>query len=140
MKTRSPINVPLGYCRRCGYDLRGLSSSLCPECGARFDPADPSTFDRNRRSQRIRGAWRVLLILAALFTALSALAAFTIWVGWHSEQATVRSLNDIGPVATFAKVGPVWLDTILGSRFSPYLDRVAKRRPGLRFLADNRTN
>ncbi len=25
---------PEGHCRRCGYDLRGLSGEKCPECGA----------------------------------------------------------------------------------------------------------
>lgn len=26
--------VPPGRCARCGYDLRGITSSRCPECGA----------------------------------------------------------------------------------------------------------
>lgn len=26
-----------GACAACGYDLRGLSDSICPECGTRFD-------------------------------------------------------------------------------------------------------
>jgi hypothetical protein len=25
-----------GYCRRCGYDLRGLTEERCPECGTAF--------------------------------------------------------------------------------------------------------
>ncbi|MCP4589978.1 MAG: hypothetical protein GY842_04485 [bacterium] len=29
-----------GHCRACGYNLRGLPSNVCPECGFRFDPAD----------------------------------------------------------------------------------------------------
>jgi DNA-directed RNA polymerase subunit RPC12/RpoP len=29
-----------GHCRSCGYDLRGLPSNVCPECGFRFDNAD----------------------------------------------------------------------------------------------------
>src|SRR5262249_24022897 len=32
------------HCLRCRYVLVGLESSTCPECGAPFDPADPSTY------------------------------------------------------------------------------------------------
>ena len=28
-----------GMCRRCEYDLRGLSEPRCPECGTPFDPS-----------------------------------------------------------------------------------------------------
>ena len=27
---------PRGHCRRCGYNLTGLTESRCPECGAGF--------------------------------------------------------------------------------------------------------
>lgn len=30
---------PVGYCRKCGYDLRG-SSTKCPECGLLIEPGD----------------------------------------------------------------------------------------------------
>jgi hypothetical protein len=30
---------PPGYCKKCGYDLRGLPLPRCPECGTPFDPA-----------------------------------------------------------------------------------------------------
>ncbi len=28
---------PRGHCRRCGYNLTGLTEARCPECGAGFD-------------------------------------------------------------------------------------------------------
>ena len=31
------INDGVAICERCGYDLRGLTESRCPECGAPFD-------------------------------------------------------------------------------------------------------
>ena len=31
-------------CRHCGYCLRGLESSVCPECGRAFDLHDPNSF------------------------------------------------------------------------------------------------
>jgi hypothetical protein len=33
----------IGGCLGCGYDLRGLTSRQCPECGRAFNPADPAT-------------------------------------------------------------------------------------------------
>ena len=39
--------APAGiYCLTCRYDLRGLTSSRCPECGRVFDPNSASTFSR----------------------------------------------------------------------------------------------
>ena len=32
------------FCRKCRYDLQGLSEPKCPECGAEFDPADSKTY------------------------------------------------------------------------------------------------
>ena len=34
------------YCLTCRYELRGLTSTRCPECGRPFDPASPSTYTR----------------------------------------------------------------------------------------------
>ncbi len=30
---------PRGHCRRCGYNLTGLTEARCPECGAEFEVA-----------------------------------------------------------------------------------------------------
>jgi hypothetical protein len=46
---RSMPRFKAGYCRNCGYNLRGLPSDVCPECGFRFDPTDrqrPSSHDK----------------------------------------------------------------------------------------------
>lgn len=32
-----PVRTP-GFCAKCGYCLRGLTSFRCPECGTEFDP------------------------------------------------------------------------------------------------------
>ncbi|MEM6855091.1 MAG: hypothetical protein AAF593_11850 [Planctomycetota bacterium] len=32
------------YCRRCHYNLQGLDSGVCPECGLAFDPRQPRTY------------------------------------------------------------------------------------------------
>jgi len=40
----------IGNCKTCGYPLLRLPKPRCPECGAPFDPADPTTMDYNRPS------------------------------------------------------------------------------------------
>jgi hypothetical protein len=32
------------YCRKCQYNLRGLTERRCPECGQAFDPADSESY------------------------------------------------------------------------------------------------
>jgi ribosomal protein L37E len=61
-------------CRSCGYQLRGLTQSVCPECGRAFDLADPQTFESRppewRRRRKIRRAVALLaliLIVAVCF-------------------------------------------------------------------------
>jgi hypothetical protein len=43
----SELPAPEGiYCLTCRYDLRGLTSNRCPECGRAFDPGLASTYTR----------------------------------------------------------------------------------------------
>jgi rubredoxin len=59
-------------CRNCGYDLRSLSQSRCPECGRVFNPARPWTYldkpvsGRGRLGAAFGG---VVLIVSPLLTA-----------------------------------------------------------------------
>lgn len=42
-------------CKGCGYQLRGLTEPRCPECGLRFSPSDPWSYDipgRRRPTRR----------------------------------------------------------------------------------------
>ena len=45
-------------CSACEYTLTGLAAGPCPECGLRFDPADPGTFAvLNGFEHRQRQVW-----------------------------------------------------------------------------------
>jgi len=49
--------LPAGaVCLECEYQLRGLSTNVCPECGTSFDPDDPSTYgpQSTRRTKKAR--------------------------------------------------------------------------------------
>jgi len=41
-----PRKTRPGYCRKCGYDLRGLSQPRCPECGKTFVDDSGAASDR----------------------------------------------------------------------------------------------
>jgi hypothetical protein len=46
-----------GRCCQCNYQLRGLTSRRCPECGREFDPHDPETFYSGNSIGRLRKWW-----------------------------------------------------------------------------------
>ena len=54
-----PPNEDGCFCRRCGYDLAGIGSGACPECGQAFDPADPTTFLRHPAQPSTSLRWLV---------------------------------------------------------------------------------
>jgi len=56
MLDKTPIPLE-ARCLTCGYLLRGLPEPVCPECGRRFDPLAPSTFDTKPPEQRRRRRW-----------------------------------------------------------------------------------
>lgn len=57
MSQERESTVALGpnyHCQRCGYNLRGVPSGRCPECGRAFDANDPTTYRASRTPQEIR--------------------------------------------------------------------------------------
>jgi hypothetical protein len=54
-------------CPDCRYDLRGLSESTCPECGARFDLAQLSR-RHERRRRRSRFLWSLAASLFSIYS------------------------------------------------------------------------
>jgi predicted RNA-binding Zn-ribbon protein involved in translation (DUF1610 family) len=59
-------------CWTCGYQLRGLEGSQCPECGRAFDAADVSTFDHRSPIELKRRRIRIgILILIAILLAVA---------------------------------------------------------------------
>lgn len=114
---------PEGFCRQCGYDLRGSSSNRCPECGRIFDPNRASTFARHPGSPRWRRWSRRVLALILLLLVLSGAAAFALWLPWHRNAAAVRMVERCGGTVRMTTVGPRWLRRFLGRRGSFLLER-----------------
>ena len=65
------------FCRRCGYELRGLPTPRCPECGRAFDPANPPARSGPVRPTGTRHRFRrrmvvgVILVVGSLAVAVS---------------------------------------------------------------------
>lgn len=77
------------HCLDCGYDLRGLETARCPECGRDFDPRNPTTFGTradnvDHRYVRVAAALLATTLVATGVLGLAALlgqtnATWTIW-------------------------------------------------------------
>jgi hypothetical protein len=85
------------YCRSCSYDLSGLPSGACPECGKAFDPADPASYEALPRSRR-RLRQSAFAIGAATVIGLVAYFGFRIASGrtFGSYQAAFLTYIAIG--------------------------------------------
>ena len=105
-------------CSRCGYNLRGLRDTTCPECGSAIDisaitprPAPPIT----RRFQSSRAA-------AALGCAIGPLALLyetpRAWRLGTDYEATIVTMAGLGALA----IGMAWLI---------YANRIAHARPAI---------
>ena len=73
-------------CWTCGYDLRGLISHRCPECGRDFDPADPATMHMGARPISRLGRrllepmpWTPVLVAAAATLLLILITGWPVW-------------------------------------------------------------
>ncbi|HEY8667254.1 MAG TPA: hypothetical protein VIL86_11345 [Tepidisphaeraceae bacterium] len=112
-----------GYCRTCGYLLRGLQTSRCPECGKTFDRADPRTFRKKPKRPLKTWAQRAAVLLLLLATTYAAEIGWLYW-GWKIEQPAVAVGKSHGGVRT-AAIGPTWLCKTLRPSDRWLLERVA---------------
>lgn len=81
--------VEVGYCLRCGYDMRGLGTEVCPECGTRFDA-------KAARAFTVKWAWdlRQRLRIANVVSAIGCLIALLyLLTGIHVALAAVAVIG-----------------------------------------------
>jgi len=54
------------YCRQCSYQLKGVESPRCPECGREFDSADRRTFRARKYVPLHRRRWFLVMMCILL--------------------------------------------------------------------------
>lgn len=59
------------YCLACYYNLRGLTSDRCPECGRFFNPSHPQTFSPTPRPTPVREVMERIAGAVTQFTEVS---------------------------------------------------------------------
>jgi hypothetical protein len=59
------------YCKQCGYNLHGIESDACPECGKPFDLDKPSTYLRFAIKELPGDIWLTLGMQATVFILVS---------------------------------------------------------------------
>ncbi len=73
------------HCVRCGYDLTGNASGVCPECGFGFDPTDKAAF----------ATWSKHWIpVGAGFALAGSHFAMTLLLSKYSLSVAIRALDD----------------------------------------------
>ena len=82
------------YCRKCGYELRGLTTPRCPECGRTFDPANPRTYRRRPIQRWHRHVKRAVIVLMTPIIFLAVVWLWFYW-GWYTEHRALSALLGI---------------------------------------------
>lgn len=118
------IDVPeLMLCKRCAYELRGLPSGACPECGKWFDPNDSMKFHgslRARRQQRLMVSLRSICAVLSVLTFLFGCTHSNYMMGdW-------RIIGTLGAACVVLIVPVVWLVSLIFLALNKQLRRVKK--------------
>jgi hypothetical protein len=121
--TDTPPDDWQGYCRSCGYLLRGLPAPRCPECGRTFDRNNPRTYLKNPKRPFRKWARRAAMLLLLLATAYAAEIGWLYW-GWKAEQPAVALWKNYGIVVT-SSIGPEWMAGTLRPQDRWLLERVS---------------
>lgn len=114
-------------CLQCGYPLRGLSTSRCPECGRAFDPLRPETFRRPDDPGTIRKG--IDSILSAVDATLERPRRFLS----HFGTGTI-ALATLIFLLTCADMGPRHQPQTLASLLLPWLWAVVLARLAFRTI------
>src|SRR5262245_36537433 len=75
------------YCRKCRYNLTGLASTVCPECGADIQaPTAILTGDRTIRRARLAAGITLTILAAAIGTTFA--IGYARGIDWYIYRPT----------------------------------------------------
>lgn len=84
------------YCRKCCYNLTGIDSSCCPECGTPITPASTLHGERSPRPRRIMMGTVLLIAAVAWLLSSDYLASVdwrTVWYSWLSTKSLLNRME-----------------------------------------------
>src|SRR5689334_20221511 len=81
----------VGSCLKCGYDLRGLHSCICPECGQAFDPENTDTLAGFRPRFGPIGRWAEGPVWRIVWVLLGINLLAIIWYARYPENVLSES-------------------------------------------------
>lgn len=81
------------HCKRCNYNLQGLQSSQCPECGQALTPATMIKGQRHRRPAL--AAFAIFLLLIGLASTLLSQSQRILKTDWYSYKPTDWIIADL---------------------------------------------
>ena len=119
----SDATISAMFCRRCGYNLRGLPENRCAESGRTFDPKDRKSYSTHSGSPSRRDWARRIVVSLIALTLLAGTGAFSVWWPWHRDGAAIRMVPRCGGTVDTTTVGPKWLQDLLGQRGGFLLER-----------------
>lgn len=96
-KEKKPASIP--KCRHCGYDIRGLNTLTCPECGGKI-----SLSRRDHDADDSRAVMRKAYLRPIIMTAVGIGAMSAIYVGMGQPLAIVAHLIGLAVFTTFGTV------------------------------------
>ena len=84
-------------CKKCGYDLQGLTEHRCPECGTAFDPAEQERILARIALPPARPRYVWIVVLIAILLMLTVVAGLIVWRGTSATKAK-RSALPAAPI------------------------------------------
>jgi hypothetical protein len=66
-------------CKRCGYDLTGLSEPRCPECGTDFDPDERERILARINAPAPKPRYKLIAMIVIVVLSMALAAGFVVW-------------------------------------------------------------